>query len=79
MKLRQFIKEFDFNKPNWGNLPEGFPECDLEGLSLEEVAKFNAIKTLWELSQPEKPKASREFGSQPTVIFILLLGRMPVC
>jgi hypothetical protein len=43
--LKAFIKEFDFKKPNC--LPGGFPDCQLEGLSSQEVGKFVAIKTLW--------------------------------
>jgi hypothetical protein len=45
--LKAFIKEFDFKKPNWSSLPGGFPDCQLEGLSSQEVGKFVAIKTLW--------------------------------
>jgi len=85
MKLKEFIKSFNFNKPNpeksrlngdngasWSDLPEGFPECDLGELSPEEVAKFNAIKTLWELSRPERPKSrSRVWESTNGYIYLV--------
>lgn len=29
MKFKEFVEQFDFNKPNWGNLPEGFSEGEL--------------------------------------------------
>ncbi|MFZ5366469.1 MAG: four helix bundle protein [Patescibacteria group bacterium] len=72
MKLKEFIKNFSFNKPDWGELPEGFPECDLAGLSSEEIGRFMAIKNLWELSQPEKPKArSRVWESTNGYIYLV--------
>lgn len=39
-KLKEFVEQFDFNKPNWSQLPEGFPECELSGLSSEELLFF---------------------------------------
>lgn len=57
MKLKQFIRDFDFTQPDWSRLPKGFPNCDLAGPSSSEVGKYMAIRNLWELNQPEKPKA----------------------
>lgn len=65
MNLKQFIKTLAFANPNWTNLPEGFPDCDLSGLSSEEVGKFTAIKNLWELNQPEKPQARSRVWQDP--------------
>lgn len=72
MIIKEFIKQFNFNKPNWNNLPDGFPECDLLGLSSEEIGKFMAIKNLWELNLPEKPKArSRVWESTNGYIYLV--------
>lgn len=54
VSLKEFIKEFGSGKENWKQLPEGFPNCDLNGLSSEEIGKFGAIRTSWELSRPKK-------------------------
>lgn len=85
MTLKEFIKIFNFQKPNpeksdsasdrgasWSDLPEGFPDCDLEGLSSDEIAKFNAIKSLWEINQSKKPKAgSRVWKSTNGYIYLV--------
>ena len=65
MKLKDFIEQFNFSKPTWENLPEGFPECELEELSSEEIGKFMAIKNLWELSRPQKIKARSRVWEDP--------------
>lgn len=46
-------------------MPEGFPSCDLEGLSSDEVGRFNAIKTVWELAQPSKPQSRSRIWKTP--------------
>lgn len=72
MKLKEFIKGFDLQKPNLSRLPEGFPECELEGLNSIEVARFTAIRSLWELSRPEKPKSkSRVWESTNGYIYLV--------
>ena len=72
MKLKEFIKKFNFDKPDWDNLPEGFPEYDLSGLSSQEVGKFMAIKNLWELSKPQKIKSrSRVWESTNGYIYLV--------
>ena len=63
--LRSFIKDFDINNPSWEDLPDGFPICDLDGLAGSEVAKWNSIKTIWELSRPEKPKSRSRVWQDP--------------
>lgn len=65
MTLKDFIKDFDFAKPGWTNLPNGFPKCDLAGLTSEEIGKFTAIKNLWELSRPKKPVARSRVWESP--------------
>jgi len=72
MKLKEFIKNFSFDKPDWNNLPEGLPECDLTGLSPDEIGKFMAIRNLWELSKPQKIKArSRAWESTNGYIYLV--------
>jgi four helix bundle protein len=72
MTLKEYIKKFNFKKPDWSGLPEGFPECDLEGLTPEEVGKFSAILSLWELSRPKKQKArSRVWESSSGYIYLV--------
>jgi len=65
MKLKQFIKKFDSNNHNWGNVPEGFPNCNLDDLSSEEILQFNIIKTFWEIDQPKKPKSRSRVWKSP--------------
>lgn len=65
MKLKEFIKNFNFNRPDWSNLPEGFFNGELAGLSSEEIGKFMAIKNLWELNQPQKIKARSRVWKDP--------------
>lgn len=72
MTLKQFIKNFNFNEPDWSRLPGGFPDCDLSGLTSAEVGEFNAICTLWEISRPKKPKArSRVWESSSGYIYLV--------
>lgn len=72
MTLKEFIKKFDFKKPNWKDLPDGFPDCDLSDLTGEEVGKFNAIKSLWELSRPAKIEGrSRVWKSTNGYIYLV--------
>lgn len=72
MTLKQFIKNFNFKKPDWSRLPEGFPDCDLSGLASAEVGEFTAIKNLWELTRPKRPKAkSRVWKSSSGYIYLV--------
>jgi four helix bundle protein len=52
--LNKFLENFDFNNPDWSELPENFPNLDSASLTGEQISKFNAIKTLWELARPQK-------------------------
>ena len=65
MTLKEFINNFNFKSPNWNQLPGNFPDCDLGGLDSSEVGKFNAIRTLWELNQPERPKSRSRVWQDP--------------
>lgn len=65
MKIKDLVKRFNFSKPNWGNLPEGFPDCDLVGLTSAEIGKFMAIRNLWELSKPQKIQARSRVWQDP--------------
>lgn len=72
MKLKELINNFNFEQPNWNQLPEGFPDCELSGLSSAEIARFNAIKTFWELLRPPKIKArSRVWESTNGYIYLV--------
>src|SRR3989338_2175703 len=53
--VKEFIAQFDDHNPDWSQAPEGFPHCDLAGLSSSEVGTFLRTKTVWELSRPERP------------------------
>ncbi len=57
--LKEFLKSFDTQDPNWNTLPECFPRCDLGGLDSSNVGRFIAIRELWELQKPVKPKSAR--------------------
>lgn len=72
MKLKDFIKLFDTDKPNWTNLPKGFPDCDLETLNSSDIGKFNAIKSLWELSRQEKPTSRSRIWKSPNAYIYLV-------
>lgn len=57
MDLREFVRTFDHQNPDWKNLPDKFPDCDLKNLTSQEIGTFNALKTLWEISRPPRPKS----------------------
>ena len=65
MTLKEFVKKFDSKKPDWSGLPEDFPNCDLGKLASDEIGKFNVIKTLWEMSRPEKIDARSRVWADP--------------
>ncbi|OGY09315.1 MAG: hypothetical protein A3D24_01245 [Candidatus Blackburnbacteria bacterium RIFCSPHIGHO2_02_FULL_39_13] len=53
--LKDFLATFNINNPDWTNIPQNFPNCDLNDLTSEEIGKFNAAKTVWEFSKPKQP------------------------
>src|SRR3989338_3172325 len=57
--LKEFLKNFNLQDPDWSVLPECFPQCAPAGLSSSEVGKFISIQGLWELHKPAKPNVSR--------------------
>jgi four helix bundle protein len=63
--LKQFIKTFDSKNHNWDNLPEGFPNCNLDDLSSEEILQFNIIKTFWEIDNPPTAKSRTRVWKSP--------------
>lgn len=65
MNLKDFLNSFDYNNPNWSNIPPDFPDCDLEGLASTDVGKFFGIKSLWELSKPKKILQNSRSWSHP--------------
>lgn len=63
--VKDFISKFDEYNPDWTNVPEGFPDCNLSGLKSDEVGKFLAIMTFWELSHKEQPATRSRVWSSP--------------
>lgn len=51
--LKQFIREFNFERPDWGEMSEGFPGVDRRGLSKEEKHLLEAIEMAWLTSRPK--------------------------
>ena len=49
--LIEFLREFDFNKPDFTNVPLGFPNCNFDNLDSTDTGKLNAIKTLLNIRQ----------------------------
>lgn len=49
--LKQYIKEFDFEKPDFKGLPEGFPKLSKKGLTRQEVHLLDAITVVWVMSK----------------------------
>ena len=64
--LKEFLKNFDFQNPDWTLLPECFPSCDLGELNSSEIGTFLSIKGLWELNQPQRKIARSRVWSDPT-------------
>lgn len=62
---KKFLKTVDFKKPDWQNLPVNFFAADLEGLNGNEISKFNALKTIWEISRPVKIKQETRNWQDP--------------
>ena len=77
MKIKTFIKSWNFANPNWGCLPLGFPNCNLQGLTIEEKHLFSAIQLAWMISvgktQFYKDLARRSFAAIG-IGLILILG-----
>ncbi|MDO8512776.1 MAG: four helix bundle protein [bacterium] len=65
MLLKDFVKTFDFNKPDWDNLPNDWPKPNTTGLTSEEVGKLAGIKTFWLLAKPEKPEQKSRTWTDP--------------
>jgi len=73
--FKQIIKNFNTDKPDFTKiLPylTGELKENLEGFRGNLIGKYNAIKTLWQLSQPEKPRSrSRVWQSSNGYIFLV--------
>ncbi|MFA4873177.1 MAG: four helix bundle protein [Patescibacteria group bacterium] len=63
--VRVFIETFDFKNPDWSEAPENFPNCELSGLSSSELGASMSIKTVWELSRPERPQQRSRVWQDP--------------
>lgn len=72
MNLKQFIKNFDSKNRSWDSLPDGFPKCNLDDLSSDEIRQFNIIKTFWEIDQPKKPKSRSRVWKSPNAYIYLV-------
>lgn len=51
MNIKEFVNEVDLSDPDWSKIPEWFPDCDLENLESDEIGKYNATKSMWEVSE----------------------------
>ena len=58
---KNFIREFNFANPDWDNLPEGFPYCNISSLTRGEKYLYGGIKTAWLVSQPPSYFVKRAF------------------
>jgi len=66
MILKEFVNNFDFDNPDWHNLPLNFPNCDLQGLTSSEVGRFNAIIAFFEINRPSKNNFQSRVWQDPT-------------
>lgn len=55
--LKQYIKEFDFERPRFEGLPDNFPKVSKKGLTEEERHLLDAIIVAWIVNK------SSAFGS----------------
>jgi hypothetical protein len=62
-KVKSFVRGFDFEKPEWGNTPEGFPIVDRKGLTKEEGHLLEAIEMAWFVSQTNSFYVKRIFNT----------------
>lgn len=78
IKLKRFIKEFNFPDPEWNNLPEGFPNCDKQSLTKEESHLLEAIEMAWMLTEKGRTTLYKKFLRLSFVVIaistIALLG-----
>jgi four helix bundle protein len=75
LPLKSFIEKFDFKKPNFENLIPYLTkeiEEDFTGFEGKDVGNYNAIKTLWQLSQPEKPISRSRVWKSPNAYIYLV-------
>jgi len=49
--IKQFIKNFNFERPDFENVPVGFPWISKRGLTREEGHLLDAIVTAWILEE----------------------------
>jgi len=62
MDLVKFLESVDVDHPDWSSMPDDFPDCDLGGLTSDQVGRFLSIKTMWELGRPVKTEARSRVG-----------------
>jgi len=65
MNLKHFIHHFDFSKPDFSDVPEGFPQCDLGGLTSGEVGSYTAIVNMWNMAKPKQPESRSRMWQDP--------------
>ena len=78
LKVKGFVKEFDFPNPDWSSLPDGFPNLSKEGLTKQERHLLDGIKLTWVVSEGRetlyKTTAKRAFVGVVIVALVLLGG-----
>jgi len=65
MTLKDFISRFNFLKPDFSEAPEGFPECDVIGLTSREVGTYSGIINMWHMSKPKGPVSRSRMWQDP--------------
>ena len=65
ISVKEFVTKFNSDHPDWGNLPDKFPNCDLRDLTSSEVGMFNSILTYWELAHPPKSNSITRQWTDP--------------
>jgi hypothetical protein len=61
--LKKYVREFDFENPEWGNKPEMFKVVSRNELNKEEMHLLEAIKMAWLVSHPKSFYVKRVFNT----------------
>jgi four helix bundle protein len=65
ISLEEFVDNFDEKNPDWTQLPEGFPDCRLTGLSSKQISKYNVISVYYEIYRAQKPQSRSRVWKTP--------------
>ena len=62
-QTKDFINEFNFERPNWSVVPSGFSNVNKQGLTKEEGHLLEAIEMAWRVSQPNSFYIKKMFNT----------------